>query len=179
MQDDAPGPEYVLLGQAVHGDVPPKDVVPAGQAEHTLSVIVVHSDVCSKPGEHTLVQLVQDDAPDMEYVLAGHCTQVVGEVAPTEEEYVPAMHAVQLLDADVVEYPPAGQLVQELDTAVEYLPAAQVLHTVALVAPTTVENVPATHDVQMLDAEVVEYVPAGQLIQELDPAVEYLPVLHA
>ena len=75
-----------------------------------------------------------------------HVWHVVGVVAPTPVEYVPAWqvtHAVMELCAVPVKYVPATQKMQGVVVLVEYLPAEQAPQVDARLCPVPVEYVPA------------------------------------
>jgi hypothetical protein len=104
---------------------------------------------------------VQLAAPADEKVPAAQVKHVAGEVAPDEDEDVPAEHCMQL------EAP-----------ANEYVPPAQLSHVAFEVAFNAAEKVPAAHAVQ-LEAPAGEKVPAMQVVQfDAPTAGEYEPAVH-
>ena len=71
-------------------------------------------------------QFVHEAEPLYAYVPTGHVKQVVLDVAPTVDEYVPFEQLVHEAEPGVLEYVPAKQVVHEVDPSVEYVPAEHV-----------------------------------------------------
>ena len=118
----------------------------------------------------------------LEYVPAGHETQVVELLAPETPEYAPAgheTHALALLAPVRFEYVPTVQFTHALPD--KYAPGAQVTvrHTLSALAPTVLDAFPAAQAMHALAPAVPEYVFTGQFAHTLAllaPATpEYAP----
>ena len=93
---------------------------------------------------------------------ATHLVHTEAEVPPTQVEYVPAGHGVQLVAPRVAEYVPRRQDWQVDDD----------------IAPVELEYLPIVQGLQVCDDvawDSLEYLPAGHAVQETEPAVEYFP----
>jgi hypothetical protein len=120
---------------------------------------------------------------EVEYLPAVHAVQML---APTREPVFvvePGSHALQLLanaEPGVPTYVPAPQPMHDAARfdAVEYCPTAQAVQVVAPVLLPLLVTEPAAQAVQDGTADAVEYSPAGHSSHELAPAAEPVSVIQ-
>jgi len=110
-------------------------------------------------------QIVQTDAPLVEYVPATQCVHAVTKLAPTNEENVPGLHSTQSSSAP-------------FPVTVENFPALHWTHVFALSAPASVEYVPAAHLLHAASPDAILYLPASHCVQ-FPPLTPEKPALHA
>ena len=172
----------------------PFDHIPSGHGEHipVLSIHLPSTHVRQIPfvelhvthpvhGVHVVA------AAAAENVFVGH-----GEHsgAPSDNENVPAVHAVHDVELCAEEYPavqfthadapslalklPAVHAVHPIPPALN-VPAAHFVQSVTFFDPTMDVPYPAVHGVHVPDPSVVEYVPSGHIVQFAAPVFANVP----
>ena len=139
-----------------------------------------------KPGPEANVpalQAVHDDDPAEADFPAAQSVQVSLEVAPKEDETLPAGHLVQTAAASAAEYVPGPHSSQSVSLSLpsdaRYLPSAQEIQVAELVCCFAIEYLPVSHLVQTDAFSSAEYVPGPHSTQSVSaslPSVSrYLP----
>ena len=126
------------------------------------------------------VQSVMDELELVEFVFAGHMTQVLDVLAPTTTEYVPTPHSAQVLAPTSNEYRPAKHSEQTSDPVTPlYFPGVHRVQT----APSGPVDPKAQVQAAMDELELTEIEFTGQATQveeTFDPTVdEYVPTLQS